>query len=304
MWILLLSFGTSFLLILTVGIVMFYRSNVNRRLSQFVGSQSQTAVVAGMTGESSAVARLEKLLYPFRGMLPRSAKEVSNLQKQLASAGYREAKHVNVYYASKVLVPAVLCVLTAASGSFGLTPLFAYAGAAGLGFLIPDFWLSRLITARQINIRLGLPEALDLLVVCVEAGLSLDKSIMRTSQEMRVSQPDIADELGLISLEQRAGRPRADAWNECAKRTGVETVRSLASLIIQADKFGTSVGKALRAHADTLRTRRRQDVEEQSAKTTVKLVFPLVLLIFPSLFVVTLGPSMIIMFEAFQEYFI
>ena len=117
---------------------------------------------------------------------------------------------------------------------------------------MPDFWLGRLIKARQMDIRLGLPEALDLLVVCVEAGLSLDKSILRTAEEMRVSQPAIADELGLISLEQRAGRPRADAWNECAKRTGVDTVRSLASLIIQADKFGTSVGKALRTHAETL----------------------------------------------------
>ena len=304
MWVVLIAFGTSFLLILAIGVVMFYRSNANRRLSQVVESQSQTAIVEGITGESATVARIEKLLYPFHEMLPRSAKEVSNLQKMLASAGYREAKHVNVYYASKVLTPVALCLLTAASGSFGLTPIFAYAGAAGLGFLMPDFWLSHLIKARQINIRLGLPEALDLLVVCVEAGLSLDKSILRTSQEMRVSQPDIADELGLISLEQRAGRPRADAWNECAKRTGVDTVRSLASLIIQADKFGTSVGKALRAHAETLRTRRRQDVEEQSAKTTVKLVFPLVLLIFPSLFVVTLGPSMIVMFEAFQRYFI
>ena len=304
MWVVLLAFGASFLLILTAGIMTFYRSNAHRRLSELTATKGQAAIVAGMTGETPAVARIEKLLYPFQGMLPRSAKEVSNLQKMLASAGYREASHVNLYYAAKVLAPALLCVVTAFSGSFGLTPIFAYAGAAGLGFLVPDFWLTRLITARQINIRLGLPEALDLLVVCVEAGLSLDKSILRTAEEMRVSQPDIADELGLISLEQRAGRPRAEAWNECAKRTGVDTVRSLASLIIQADKFGTSVGKALRSHAETLRTRRRQDVEEQAAKTTVKLVFPLVLLIFPSLFVVTLGPSMIVMFEAFQQYFI
>ena len=304
MWIVLFAFGASFLLILTGGILMFYRSDVNRRLSQFVVSHGQTAVLAGMTGESPSVARIEKLLFPFQGMLPRSPTEVSNLKIMLARAGYREARHVNTYYASKVLAPISLCLLTAAAGSFGLSPLFAYAGAIGLGFLIPDFWLSRLISARQMNIRLGLPEALDLLVVCVEAGLSLDKSILRTAEEMRVSQPAIADELGLISLEQRAGRPRADAWNECAKRTGVDTVRALASLIIQADRFGTSVGKALRAHAETLRTRRRQDVEEQAAKTTVKLVFPLVLLIFPSLFVVTLGPSMIVMFEAFQQYFI
>ena len=210
---------------------------------------------------------------------------------------------MNTYYAAKVLAPAALCLLAAVSGSFLPLPSLPIRLAAGLGFLLPDFWLGRLISARQLNIRLGLPEALDLLVVCVEAGLSLDKAILRTAEEMRVSQPAIADELGLISLEQRAGRPRAEAWNECAERTGVDTVRALASLIIQADKFGTSVGKALRAHAETLRTRRRQDAEEQAAKTTVKLVFPLVLLIFPSLFVVTLGPSMIVMFEAFQHIF-
>jgi len=272
-------------------------------LSQIVVSQSQTAILTGLAGVAPA-ARIERLLHPFQGVLPRSAKEVSNLRKLLAQAGYREARHVNVYYAAKVLVPALLCLLATFSGSLPLTPLFVYATAAGLGFLLPDFWLSHLISTRKLNIRLGLPEALDLLVVCVEAGLSLDKAIMRTAEEMRVSQPAIADELGLISLEQRAGRPRADAWSECAERTGVDTVRSLASLIIQADKFGTSVGKALRSQADSLRTRRRQDAEEQAAKTTVKLVFPLVLLIFPSLFVVTLGPSMIIMFEAFQKYFV
>jgi tight adherence protein C len=304
MWIAFLSFGAAFVVILTGGILIFYRSNANRRLSQLVGSQGQSAVLEGMSGESPAVARIEKLLFPFQGMVPRNPKEVSSLQRLLAQAGYREARHMNTYYATKVISPAVLCIVTALSGSFGLTPIFAYAGAIGLGFLVPDFWLGRLIKARQMDIRLGLPEALDLLVVCVEAGLSLDKAILRTAEEMRISQPAIADELGLISLEQRAGRPRADAWNECAKRTGVDTVRALASLIIQADKFGTSVGRALRTHADALRTRRRQDVEEAAAKTTVKLVFPLVLLIFPSLFVVTLGPSMILMFKAFEQYFV
>jgi tight adherence protein C len=302
MWTAFLAFAAAFLLIATTGLI-FYRSSANRRLSQIVVSQDQAAILPGMT-ENSRVARIEKLLYPFQRVIPRSEKEVSNLRKLLARAGYREAKHVNTYYAAKVLAPATLCVLATFSGSLPLTPLFVYATAIGLGFLLPDFWLSHLIKVRQTNIRLGLPEALDLLVVCVEAGLSLDKAIMRTGEEMRVSQPAIADELGLISLEQRAGRPRTEAWSECAERTGVDTVRSLASLIIQADKFGTSIGKALRAQAETLRTRRRQDAEEQSAKTTVKLVFPLVLLIFPSLFVVTLGPSMIVMFEAFKTYFV
>jgi len=300
MWTAFLTFTIAFLLITTAGLIL-YRSSAHRRLSQIVVSDVQSDALSGMSADTR-VARLEKILHPFQGMLPRSAKEVSNLRKLLARAGYREAKQVNTYYAAKVLAPAVLCLLATFAGSLPLSPLFLYVTAAGLGFLVPDFWLGRLIKARQLSIRLGLPEALDLLVVCVEAGLSLDKAIMRTAEEMRVSQPAIADELALIGLEQRAGRPRAEAWNECAERTGVETVRSLASLIIQADKFGTSVGKALRSQAETLRTRRRQDAEEQSAKTTVKLVFPLVLLIFPSLFVVTLGPSMIIMFEAFQTY--
>jgi len=302
MWSTFFTFAVTFLLIAATGIVVLNRSGAQRRLSQIV-SQSQTAALTGIPAESRG-ARLERLLYPFQGVLPRSAKEVSNLQKLLARAGYREPRHVNTYYAMKILAPAALCLLATFSGSLPLTPLFVYATALGLGFLLPDFWLSRLVLKRQLSIRLGLPEALDLLVVCVEAGLSLDKAILRTSEEMRSSQPAIADELSLISLEQRAGRPRADAWNESAERTGVDTVRALASLIIQADKFGTSVGKALRAQAETLRTRRRQDAEEQSAKTTVKLVFPLVLLIFPSLFVVTLGPSMIVMFEAFQQYFV
>jgi tight adherence protein C len=177
-----------------------------------------------------------------------------------------------------------------------------YALAAGLGYLAPDFWLSNRVAARQSQLRLGLPEALDLIVICVEAGLSMDKATMRTAQELRISQPAIADELNLVYLEQRAGRPRGEAWRNLGDRTDVDTIRSLASILIQADKFGTSIGKMLRAHSETLRTRRRQDAEEQAAKTTVKLVFPLVLFIFPSLFVVTLGPSMIIMFEGFSKY--
>jgi tight adherence protein C len=303
MLIVLFAFTAAFLLIVTTGILVFNRGSAQRRLSQIGISQTQASVLAGMSG-ITPVARMEKLLHPFQRVIPRSDKEVSNLRKLLARAGYREAKYVNTYYAAKVLVPAILCLLATFAGSLPLTPLFVYVTAAGLGFLLPDFFLGRLVSARQLNIRLGLPEALDLLVVCVEAGLSLDKAILRTSEEMRMSQPAIADELSLISLEQRAGRARADAWTECAERTGVDTVRSLASLIIQADKFGSSVGKALRAQAESLRTRRRQNAEEQAAKTTVKLVFPLVLLIFPSLFVVTLGPSMIVMFEAFQKYFV
>jgi tight adherence protein C len=218
-------------------------------------------------------------------------------------AGYRQPSSVNIFYGAKVLVPAALFLVATVTQVYAYAPLFVYALAAGLGFLAPDFWLSTRVSARKMNLRLGLPEALDLMVVCVEAGLSIDKATMRTAEEMRISQPEIADELNLVYLEQRAGRPRSEAWKHLGERTDVDTIRSLASILIQADKFGTSIGKTLRLHADMLRTQRSQDAEEKAAKTTVKLVLPLVIFIFPSLFVVTLGPSMIIMLDGFAQLF-
>jgi len=271
-----------------------------QRLSEVVSRAAQASLL-GIVAPTTR-SRIEKLVKPFEKVVPRSGEDVSTVQKRLVRAGYRDKSAVDVFYSSKVLVPGLLCLLVTVTRIYQLAPLFAYAIAGGLGFLVPDFWLSNRISARQMNLRLGLPEALDLIVVCVEAGLSLDKATMRTSQELRISQPAIADELNLVYLEQRAGRPRAEAWKNVGERTDVDTIRSLASILIQADKFGTSVGRTLRSHSETLRTRRRQDAEEQAAKTTVKLVFPLVLFIFPSLFVVTLGPSMITMMEGFKEF--
>jgi tight adherence protein C len=188
------------------------------------------------------------------------------------------------------------------TGLYDFGGFFVYIMALGLGFLAPDFWLGNRIKARQTSLRLGLPDALDLIVICVEAGLGIDRAIMRTAEELHLSQPEIADELGLVSVEQRVGCHRATAWKNFGERTGVESVCALASILIQADKFGTSVGTTLRVHAETLRTRRRQDAEEQAARTTVKLIFPLVLFIFPALFVVTLGPSMIVIIEDMQNF--
>ena len=172
-----------------------------------------------------------------------------------------------------------------------------------LGYLGPDFWLGNRITARQARIRRGLPDVLDLLVICIEAGLSLDQATARTAQELSLTQPQLSDELGIVVLEQAAGRPRADAWRNLAERTDVDSVRNLVSVLVQAEKFGTSIARTLRVHSDTLRTQRRQQIEEQAAKTTVKLVFPLVLFIFPSIFLVTLGPAAIIMTDSFHKFF-
>jgi tight adherence protein C len=290
----------AFLLTTTLGVLLFGGKKTRRRFSRVAATPVEGDLLRSVA--PPAGSRLEKLVRPFHKVLPRNPAEVSTVRKRLARAGYRETSWVNVFYSSRLLVPGLLCLFATVTRVYEYAPLFVYGLAAGLGFLAPDYWLSNRITARQSKLRLGLPEALDLMVICVEAGLTMDKATMRAAEEMRISQPAIADELNLVYLEQRAGCPRADAWKHLVERTDVETIRSMAQIVVQADKFGTSIGKALRTHADTLRTRRRQEVEEQAAKTTVKLVFPLVLLIFPSLFLVTLGPSMILMYEGFQEY--
>jgi tight adherence protein C len=300
MGIALVAFIAGFVLISSLGILIFYRQTALRRLSQVVSRTADASLLGTITPTTGS--RVEKLVKPFQKVVPRSAQDVSTIQRRLARAGYREESYVNIFYSAKVLVPAALFVLVSVTNLYSYSPLFVYGLAIGLGFLAPDFWLNHLISSRQKALRLGVPEALDLIVICVEAGLSMDKATMRTAQELRISQPAIADELNLVYLEQRAGRPRSEAWKHFGDRTAVDTIRSLASIIIQADRFGTSIGKTLRTHSETLRTRRRQDAEEQAAKTTVKLVFPLVLFIFPSLFVVTIGPSAIIMVRGFAKF--
>ena len=171
--------------------------------------------------------------------------------------------------------------------------LFSLLACVGAGYILPDFMLSKRVSARQEKIQLALPDALDLLVVCVEAGLGLDQAILKTSEELRVTHTDICDELNLVNLELRAGKPRKDALKNLADRTGVEDVMGLVSMLIQTDRFGTSVAQSLRVHSDSLRTKRRQRAEERAHKVSVKLVFPLVFLIFPAMFVIILGPGII-----------
>jgi tight adherence protein C len=139
--------------------------------------------------------------------------------------------------------------------------LVIYVAALGLGYLGPDFWLGRKIKARQKKVRLAVPDVLDLLVICVEAGLGLDQATARTARELNRAHPAISDELEVVALEQRAGRPRADAWRHMAERTDVDVVRNLVSLLVQSEQFGTSIAKSLRTHSDTLRTQRIQEVE-------------------------------------------
>lgn len=295
------TFIVIFVLIGSAGLLLFYREAMVQRLSGLLTPDRKKAGVFGMlqrTGVSlgnSMVGQLERLV-------PRSQSELSVVQRRLVRAGYRNDTAVKFFYGAKILTPLLFCLIAATTGLSQYGGFFVYVLALALGFLAPDFWLGRQIASRQAKIRRGLPDVLDLMVICVEAGQSLDQATARTAEELQTAHPATCDELGVVVLEQRAGRERADAWRQFAERTEVDSVRNLVSVLVQAEKFGTSIAKTLRVHSDTLRTQRRQAVEEQAAKTTVKLVFPLVLFIFPSLFVVTLGPALIVITESFKTY--
>lgn len=292
------TFCVIFLLIVSGGLLLFYREEMLQRISDAINPHpkqksllstiQQTGVTIG-----GVVEKVEMLL-------PKSEAEVSVVMQRLQRAGFRDESAVKVFYGCKVLVPILLCALAFISGLGRLSPFFAITLSLGLGFLVPDFWLGRRISTRQGKMRRGLPDVLDLLVICIEAGLSLDQGTARTATELKTAQPELCDELGIVVLEQRAGRPRGDAWKHMADRTGVDAVRNLVSMLVQAEQFGTSIAKTLRVHSDTLRTQRVQAVEEAAAKTTIKLIFPLVFFIFPSLFVVVLGPAMLSILDSFK----
>ena len=285
------TFGLVFLLIVSGGLLLFYREEMLQRISDAINPRPKPKSLLSTIQQTGL--SIGGVVEHFENILPRSQMEVSVALQRLQRAGFRDASAVKIFRGSKVLVPILLCILILVTGLSRYGGNFIYVLALGVGFLAPDFWLGKRITSRQNKIRRGLPDVLDLLVICIEAGLSLDQATARTSVELKFAQPELCDELSMVVLEQRAGRPRADAWKHLSERTGVDCVRNLVSMLVQAEQFGTSIAKTLRSHSDTLRTQRVQAVEEAAAKTTIKLLFPLVLFIFPSLFVVTLGPAFI-----------
>ena len=295
----LLSFGAIFVLVASGGLLLFYREAMLQRIQEVVNPRPKPkGIVATLKESGFSVGNLVERLDQ---VMPKSKAEVSVIQQRLIRAGLRDESAVKFFYGCKVLVPLLLCAVAFATGLAKLGPFFVYAMCLGVGFLGPDFWLGKKISRRQHRIRRGLPDVLDLLVICVEAGLSLDQATARTAQELEHALPDLCDELNMVVLEQRAGRARSDAWKNMVERTGEESVRNMVSMLVQSEQLGTSVAKTLRVHSETMRTKRVQSVEEQAAKTSVKLVFPLVFFIFPALFLVTLGPAGILMSESFQK---
>ena len=223
---------------------------------------------------------------------PRSAKEMGSLRLRLVQAGFRRDEALTMFFGIRVLFALFLFMLF--STSLIARPNLTLAlGGLGLGYILPGMVLARLAKRRAHRIRLSLADMLDLLVVSVEAGLGLDSALTRVGQELAFAYPELADELRLINLELRAGKPRAEALRNLADRTGVDDLSSLVTMLIQTDKFGTSVAQSLRVYSETLRTKRRQRAEEAAAKTGVKMVFPLVICIFPAIWVVTIGPAAI-----------
>jgi len=233
--------------------------------------------------------RIGRALDPLSRALPLSAANASSTRLMLMQAGYRDAKSVTLYTSLRVFGAILGFVICLASGIGITSPLLLLGGL-----------LKRTIRKRQLRIRLGLPDALDLTVICVEAGLGLDQALMRVAQDLDHAHPELSEELRLVNLEMRAGKPRTEAMRNLAERTGVDDIRSLVGVLIQTDRFGTSIAQALRVHSDSLRTERRQRAEEQAAKTTIKLVPPLVIFVLVPLFFVVLGPGFILLFRTFQ----
>lgn len=214
-----------------------------------------------------------------------------DLVHRLALAGYRKPAHADVFLGVRLAVPAILGVLVALF--VPTTTLFFFLIAIGVGFFIPDFWLSHAISRRRQKIKLSLPDGLDFLAICLEAGLGLDQGIIRMGNELRVSHPELSEEFVQINLEQRAGVARVQAWKSFADRVDLESVRSFVAMLVQTERFGTPISKSLGMFSDALRTARRQRAEELAAKTTIKLVFPLVFFIFPTMGIVVMLPPFI-----------
>jgi tight adherence protein C len=247
------------------------------------------------TRDEEEKPRFQSLIGIFKRIgekVPRSPKEMGPLRLRLVQAGYRREEAITIFFGIRVLFALGLFMFFSTSIIARPNMTMALAGL-GAGYVLPGMVLARLAKRRAHKIRLSLADALDLLVVSVEAGLGLDQAMSRVAAELNFAYPQLSEELKLINLELRAGKPRAEALRNLADRTGVDDLSSLVTMLIQTDKFGTSVAQSLRVYSETLRTKRRQRAEEAAAKTGVKMVFPLVFCIFPAIWVVTIGPAAI-----------
>jgi tight adherence protein C len=280
-------FGTALIGAATFALMPSKAAAIDRRLEELT--------LGGREADEERVPRLQALVAMFKRIgdrMPRSPKEMGTLRLRLVQAGYRRDEALPIFFGIRVAFAFALFLFFSVGLVAKPNLTMALAGL-GAGYVLPGMLLARMAKRRAHRIRLALADALDLLVVSVEAGLGLDQAMSRVGSELAFAYPDLSDELRLINLELRAGKPRAEALRNLADRTGVDDLSSLVTMLIQTDKFGTSVAQSLRVYSETLRTKRRQRAEEAAAKTGVKMVFPLVFCIFPAVWVVTIGPAIL-----------
>jgi tight adherence protein C len=253
--------------------------------------------VVSVQPQSVVADQLSHAVRRVRSFVPKSPKEMGRVERMMTSAGYTGAWPATLFAIAEVLLPIGVGGAIVSWFGFSVTALVFGGLAAFAAYMVPTFWLGRKIEARRKEIRNGLPDAIDLMIVCIESGSGIDQALNRVAEELKLAYPALAEELETISAETRAGKPRIEAFKNFAERTKVDDVRSLVAMLVQTDKFGTSIGQALRTHAETSRTKRRQRAEEKAAKLAVKLLFPLVFCLFPAFYTVVLGPSMVQIFR-------
>ncbi len=284
---------TIFSLIALIGsTVLFRETDEEQRVSHVLSPQQAAATVGDRTpGYGGVRSRAFNVAGFLRSRF--GSAESGSLKKRLEQAGIRTRTTADVLFVAQIALPITGIVI----GSFiSGNKLFWIASLAVAGYMAPDMWLTRKVSQRKRKIRRSLPDAVDLLVTCVGAGLGLDQALMRVGDELAISYPELSEEFTIVNLEQRAGKPRLEAWEALAKRTQVEEFVSFTSMLTQTDRFGTPIIKSLTRYSEDLRTKRRQHAEEAAVKTKVKIIFPLVLCIFPCIFIVLLAPAILTLF--------
>jgi tight adherence protein C len=266
-------------------------AGIASRLSRMANTAAPPAEGASFADKQKE--RVRDTLAGLGNLVPGESAPTPRTQLMLIRAGYRSSQALSAMRGFKVLTPIAFVALVFITGVYKWNPFMIPLVAIALGYLFPDMFLNWRMNARQHKLRRGLPDGLDLLVICVESGLGLDQALMKVAQELRITHSELSEELQLVNLEMRIGKTRLDALRELARRTGLEDIKSLVAMLVQTDRFGTSVAQSLRVFSDDLRIKRRQRAEEMSAKTSVKMVPPLIFFIFPALMVVILGPAVI-----------
>ena len=308
----LLIIAISTFICITLGMVGVYwlfmrpQSASTERLKRLANMSGSSASVSVSLDEEHAGERFaERIATPLNRLVPASAAEVRKLQKKLMQAGFRSNHAPIIYRTIQLLTMATLPAMIALTCAILARPLnsalFWILAAFIVGFFAPRYILGRLIRSRQQRVRWGLADALDLMVISIEAGLGLNAAMVKVSSELKQVHPDVSEEFELANLEIRVGRERDEALRNLAERTGVDDLRSLVAMLIQTDRFGTSIAKAIRVFSDSLRTKRRQRAEQAAQKAAVKLLFPLACFLFPTLFIAILGPAALTMMDTFKK---